>query len=149
MASTWCTFILTSALRAFLPPFYQHLIPLINKTDIATNIRIYHKYIPALDFCVHPWMGGWFCCQRAACRPIGLYFGQPYPPPCAQLYFGLYFGQLAQRPANDVSDRNWGDGGRVGVISDEKVINFHHSPNLKLVSYSLPSPQSLILSFAF
>ena len=38
------------------------------------------------------------------------------PLPCAQLYFGLYFGQLAQRPANDVSDRNWGDVGGVGGL---------------------------------
>ena len=74
--------------------------------------------------------------------------------PCTQLYFGLYFGQPQPRTAAGewcigpkLGGRRWG-GVAMGVISDEKVINFHRSPNLELVRHSLLS-QSLILSFCF
>ena len=96
-------------------------------------------------------MGGCYCGQRGAFRPIGLYFGQPKPAH-GRILGALYFlanSNLAQRTANDVSDRNWGDGGRVGVISDEKVINFQHSPNSGLVSCVPPSTTITNSQFCF
>ena len=101
------------------PPFHQHFIPPINPADISLlNIGIYHiKYI-TVGFLCSPLNGcGRFCGQRAASRPNpGTVFWPTNSTPRAQLYFGLYFGQLAQRPANDVSDRNWGDVGGVGGL---------------------------------
>ena len=99
-------------------------------------------------------MGGWFCGQRAAFRLIGAVFW-PTVPPCTQLYFGLYFGQPQPRTAAGewcigpkLGGRRWG-GVAMGVISDEKVINFQHSPNSGLVSCVPPSTTITNSQFCF
>ena len=117
--------------------------------DIVKKIMIYcsstSDWIPCSP------LNGWMILRPKGCLQADWSCILANRTPCTQLYFGLYFGQPQPRTAAGewcigpkLGGRRWGG----GVISDEKVINFHHSPNLELVRHSL-LPQSLILSFCF
>ena len=121
--------------------FHQHFIGAL----INTNYK-YQVHRPAGFLCSA--LNGWMILRPKGCLQADWSCIWPTVPAHSCILGAVFWPTRTQRPANDVSDRNWGDGGGVGVISDEKVINFHHSPNLGLVvSYSPTITNPLFLLF--